>query len=162
MIYQIKEKFWSLGNSFRIQNEQGHDGYQVQGKAFSWGDQLSFQDLQGRELAQISQELFSFQPRYTIKIQGQERAQVLKEWSWFQKRFSLDVPGPNDYQIEGSFWEHNFQFTRSGQVVADISKEYFSFSDRYGVSIVNGEEDILILCTCIVIDQVLHDEQSTH
>ena len=74
-----------------------------------------------------------------------------------QQKFSLDVPGPNDYEIDGSFWQHEFEFTRSGRRVASVSKEYWKWTDSYGVNIVDGEDDVSILCACIVIDQVLHD-----
>jgi uncharacterized protein YxjI len=35
------------------------------------------------------------------------------------------------------------------------------YSDSYGVSIADGIDEIPILCTCIVIDQVLNDEQDS-
>lgn len=160
MIYRIKEAFWSWGNDFAITDESGTPVYQVDGAAFSWGDQLSFQDTEGRELAKIAQTLFSFKPRYEIQIGGKKFAEVVKEWSWFQQKFTLDVPGPNDYSIRGSFWQHEFVFERRGREVAKVSKSYWNWTDSYGVEIVDNEDDIAILCTCIVIDQVLHDDSS--
>lgn len=160
MTYRIKEAFWSWGNDFAITDEHGTPVYQVDGAAFSWGDNLSFQDMQGRELAQIKQKLLSFKPRYEIIIDGKPFAEVVKEWSWFKQRFTLDVPGPNDYGITGSFWQHEFTFERSGRTVAEVSKNYWGWTDSYGVNIVEGEDVIAILCSCIVIDQVLHDDDN--
>ena len=159
MVYRIKEKFWSWGDDFTIKSHEGQDAYFVDGKAFSWGDKLSFQDMQGNELAYISQKMLSLMPRYDIYVGGKQFAQVLKEFSWFKQKFTLDVPGPNDYAIDGSFWQHEFTFTRSGQKVASVSKNSWGWSDSYGVDIVEGEDDVSILCACIVIDQVLHDEK---
>lgn len=158
MVYRIREKFWSFGNDFNITDQDGQPCYFVDGKAFSWGDKLSFQDLEGKELAFIAQKLLSFMPKYQISIGGEVFAEVVKEFSWFSKKFTLDVPGPNDYSIEGSFWEHEFKFTRKGRTVATISKNYWGWTDSYGINIVDGEDDVSILCACIVIDQVLHDE----
>lgn len=157
MIYRVKEKFWSWGNNFKITDDQGQERFTVNGKAFSWGDKLSFQDMQGNELAFISQKLLSFKPRYQILVNGSVFAEVVKEFSWFRKKFLLDVPGPNDYEIDGSFWQHEFEFTRSGRTVASISKKHWAWTDSYGVEIVEGEDEVSILCACIVIDQVLHD-----
>ena len=162
MVYRIREKFWSWGNDFNITDQDGNEVYQVDGKAFSWGDKLSFQDMNGRELAFISQKLLSFKPRYEIMRNGSLFAEVVKEWSWFKKKFTLDVPGPNDYTIEGSFWQHEFTFSRSEGVVATVSKDYWGWTDAYGVNIVDGEDDVSILCACIVIDQVLHDNNNNH
>ena len=158
MVFKVKEKFWSFGNDFSIYDQAGNDVYHVKGKAFSWGDKLSFQDMRGNELAFISQKLLSFNPRYQIIKNGKVFAEVLKEWSWFKQKFTLDVPGPNDYNIEGSFWKHEFQFTRQGKVVAEISKNMWNWTDAYGVKIIDGEDNVSILCACIVIDQVLYDE----
>jgi uncharacterized protein YxjI len=157
MIYRIKEKFWSWGNDFAITDQHGTPVYLVDGAAFSWGDKLSFQNTSGNELAFISQKLLSWKPRYQIHIEGRLFAEVVKEWSWFKQQFTLDVPGPNDYSITGSFWQHEFQFTRGNAVVAEVSKSYWSWTDSYGVQIADGQDDIPILCACIVIDQVLHD-----
>ncbi len=157
MIYKIKEKFWSWGNNFTILDELGNSQFVVEGRAFSWGDKLSFKDMEGKELAFISQKLMSLMPRYQILINGSLFAEVIKEFTWFKQKFTLDVPGPNDYQIDGSFWEHEFIFKRSGRTVASVSKTYWDWTDSYGVDIVDGEDDVSILCACIVIDQVLHD-----
>jgi len=157
MIYRIREKFWSFGDSFTITDRGGANLYQVKGRAFSWGDKLSFQDMNGKELAFISQKMLSFRPRYEIQIAGRVFAEVVKEFSWFNKKFVLDVPGPNDYEIDGSFWAHEFTFARRGRTVASVSKKHFAWTDSYGVDVVDGEDDLSILCACIVIDQVLHD-----
>ncbi len=159
MIYCIKEKFWGFGDNFTITDENGNDCFIVKGKAFSWGDKLSFQDISGNELAYISQKLLSLKPRYKIYVHGKLFAEVTKEFSWFTKKFFLDVPGPNDYSIEGSFWKHDYSFTRKSGCVANVSKNLFGWTDCYGVKIIEGEDDVSILCACIVIDQVLHDKK---
>ncbi|OUT54500.1 MAG: hypothetical protein CBB71_22425 [Rhodopirellula sp. TMED11] len=158
MLYKIKEKFWSWGNDFDITDRSGQPCFHVDGKAFSWGDKLSFQDLQGNELAFISQKMMSLMPRYRIMVNGEVFAEVLKEFSWFKQKFTLDVPGPNDYSITGSFWQHEFEFERFGRTVARVSKNHWGWTDSYGVDIIENEDDVSILCSCIVIDQVLHDD----
>ena len=158
MIYRIKGKFWSWGDKFAITDAQERIAFYVKGKVFSWGHNLSFQDANENELAFISQKLVSWKPRYQIMVNGTLFAEIIKEWTWFKKKFTLDVPGPNDYTIDGSFWQHEFTFQRSGQIVATVSKSYWSWTGSYGVDIVDGEDAVAILCACIVIDQVLSDE----
>ena len=84
---------------------------------------------------------------------------MTKEFSWFNKQFSLDVPGPNDYTIEGSFWDHEYVFVRGGRNVAIVTRRLFSLTHTYSVEIMDREDAVSILATCIVIDQVLHDEK---
>ena len=40
-------------------------------------------------------------------------------------------------------------------MVAVASKQFFSWTDTYGVDIENGEDDVLILASAVVIDMVL-------
>jgi len=156
--YRMREKFWSLGNDFTIEDEHGTGKYKVVGEFFSWGDDLSFQDMDGNELVRIEQKLLKFLPTYTIKKDGKVFAEVAKKMTW-KDTFVLDVPGPNDYKIEGSFWTHDYTFDRKGKgVVATIHKKWSSWTDSYGIKIVDGEDDISILATCVVIDQVCHDD----
>jgi len=155
MLYQIKENFWTLGNTFAITDRDGKTCFEVRGTAFSWGDKLSFQDPSGQELAYISQRLMSLRPIYDISVNGMPFAQITKDYSWFNKRFVLDIPGPNDYMIDGSFLLHDYIFTRYEKTVATVSKRLGEWTDCYGVEIVDDEDDISILCACIVIDQVV-------
>lgn len=156
MRYLMKEKFWGFGDDFAIQDANGNDVFFVDGKAFTLGDKLSFQDMAGNELAFISQKLLSLKKRYDIYRGGNLFAEVLKEWTFFKDKFTVDVPGPNDYSVTGSFWDHEYAFERQGRTVAQVSKQFFNWTDTYGVDIEDGEDDITILATAVVIDLVCH------
>ena len=159
MRYQMKQEFWAIGEDFTIQDAAGNDVFFVDGKAFSLGDKLSFQDMAGNELAYISQKLLSFKKRYEIYRSGQLFAEVIKELTFFKDQYTVDIPGPNDYEVRGDFWDHEYGFVRSGREVAHVSKEFFTWSDTYGIDIVDGEDDITILATAVVIDLVNADQR---
>jgi uncharacterized protein YxjI len=40
-----------------------------------------------------------------------------------------------------------------------LTKRIFSFSDTYGVDIADGEDDILILASTVVIDMACHADK---
>ena len=157
MRYQMRQRLFSMGDDFTIKDEKGNDAFYVDGKAFSVGDKLSFQDMSGNELAYISQKLLSLKKRYEIYRDGSLFAEVVKEITFFKDKFTVDIPGPNDYEVSGNFWDHEYTFTRMGRQVAQVSKAYFTFADSYGIDIVDGEDDVTILATAIVIDLVGQD-----
>jgi uncharacterized protein YxjI len=157
MRFVMKQKLFSWGDDFYIKDEDGQDIFFVDGKAFSLGDQLSFQDLSGNELAFIKQKLLSWGPTYEIYRAGQLYAVVKKSFfSFLSYKFTVDVPGPDDLEAQGDFLDHEYSFNRSGNMVAEISKRWFSWTDTYGVDIVDGEDTILILACTVVIDMVCH------
>ena len=159
MKYQMTQKMFSLGDCFTIKDGEGADAFFVRGKVFSMGDKLSLQDPAGQEVAYIAQKLMSLKKRYEIYRDGRLFADVVKEISFFKDKFTIDIPGPNDYEVSGNLWDHEYIFTRSGRQVATVSKKLFAWSDSYGVAIVDGEDDVTILATAIVIDLVKQDER---
>ena len=159
MRYVLKQKFWSWGDDFLIKNAEGEDVYLVDGKAFSWGDKLSFQDMNGNELAFIRQRLLSWGPTYEIEVEGKLAVVVKKKLFTFVRcKFTMDVPGPDDLEAQGDFFDHEYTFERHGHTVATVSKRWFSWTDTYGVGTVDGQNDVLILATAVVIDMVCHQE----
>jgi uncharacterized protein YxjI len=163
MRYIMRQKLFSWGDDFFIKDESGRDAFFVDGKAFSFGNQLSFQDLNGNELAFIKQRLLSWGPTYEIYKGDQLYALVKKElFTFFKCRFTIDVPGPDDLEAEGDFLDHEYEFNRDGNLVAAVSKQWFSWSDSYGVDVAEGEDDILILASTVVIDMACHDDKGQH
>jgi uncharacterized protein YxjI len=156
----MKERILSWGDDFTIKDESGRDAYYVDGKVFSFGDKLSFQDMKGNELARIDQKLLSFGPQYDIERGGKTVATVKKHlFTFFRHKFTVDVPGPDDLEAQGSFLDHEYTFERRGREVARVSKRWFSLSDSYGIDINDGEDDVLILASAVVIDLVSHPDK---
>jgi uncharacterized protein YxjI len=160
MRYMMKQKLFSWGDDFYIKDENGQDRYFVDGKAFSFGDQLSFQDLSGKELCFIKQVVFSWGPTYEIYHQGTLWATVKRElFTFLHCRFDVDEEAAAPLEAEGDFTDHIYVFKRSNQPVAQVSMEFFTLADTYGVDIVSGEEDILILACTVVIDMACHQHR---
>lgn len=159
MRYVIKQKLFCWGDDFYIKNAGGEDVFFVDGKAFTLGDKLSFQDLQHNELAFIRQKLLSWGPTYEIHRKGELAAVVKKHlFTLFRCKFTVDVPGPDDLEAQGSFLDMEYAFTRGGKTVAEVSKRWFSWTDTYGVDVHEGEDDVLILASTVVIDMVCHKD----
>jgi uncharacterized protein YxjI len=161
MRYVMKQKLFAWGDDFTIKDEAEQDAFFVDGKAFSFGDQLSFQDMQGNELVFIKQKVLSWGPTYEIYAGDQLRAVIKKElFTFFKCHFTVDVPGPDDLDAEGDFTDHEYTFTRGGRVVAIVSKQWFTWEDTYGVDIAEGEDDVLILASSVVIDMACHGDRN--
>jgi len=157
MRYVMKQKLFSWGDDFYIRDAAGSELFFVDGKAFSFGDHLSFQDMEGNELAYIKQKLRTWGPTYEIYRNGDLAAVVKKElFTFFNCRFSVDVPGPDDLEASGSFTDHEYSISRGGAQVAEVSKAWFSWTDTYGVDVADGEDDVLVLASTVVIDMACH------
>ncbi len=158
MRYVMKQKILSWGDDFTIRDSNESVAYQVKGKVFSIGDKLSFQDASGRELAHIAQKLLAWGPTYEVQRGNDVLAVVKKKlFTFFKCSFTVDVPGPDDLHAQGNLLDHEYEFTRHGKTVARVSKKWFSWSDTYGIDIEDGEDEVLILCSAVVIDMACHE-----
>jgi uncharacterized protein YxjI len=157
MRYVMRQKLLALGDDFTIRDEAGRDVFFVDGRAFSIGSKLAFKDASGRELARIEQKLLAWGPTFEIVRDGAVVAVVKKKlFTLLRHRVTVDVPGPDDLEAAGDFWEHEYEFRRGDRTVAVVSKRWFSWTDTYGVDVADGEDDVLILASAVVIDQAMH------
>jgi uncharacterized protein YxjI len=160
MRYLIREKLISFGDDFIIKDADGRERYVVDGRAFTLlREKLVIRDTAGEELGFIREKLISLRKAYEVHRGGRHVATVSKNLlTLFRAKFTVDVPGPDDYEATGSFLEHEYTFRRHDRVVATVSKKWFTLRDTYGVEIVDGEDDVLILASAVVIDQIVHDK----
>jgi len=153
MRYVIREKLFRLGEDSTITDEAGEPIYQVDGKVLTLHHTLIVRDRAGNEVAKVQQKLIALRPTYEITRDGQELGEVRKKFfTPFVDRFTIDVPGPDDYEMTGSLFEHDFTIARGGQIVATISKRWVSLTDTYGVEIAPGADDVLILASVLALD----------
>lgn len=159
MKFVIKQRVFSLADSYTIKDEMENDRYNVQGTFFSLGKKLTIYDMSGNEAVYIEQKLFRFLPEFDIYIRGDYAAKVKKEFTLFSSRFDIES-SMGQYTADGDFLGLDFTIYKSGQPAAYVSKKFFAWSDTYGVDILEGEDEAFILALVIVIDEVVHDNRN--
>lgn len=154
MRYKMKQKFFSIGDDFVVENEQGQKVFYIDAKKLAIGDKLVFQDMAGTQLALIRQKLLSWGPKYLIYKGDEHFATISKAWSLWGLKLKIDVPGPNDYVVKGKLLKREYQVIRGGETVATVSKKWFTLTDTYGVDVRDGEDHVLILASVVAIDLI--------
>ena len=153
MRYLIRERFFRLGEDSDITDEQGRPVLHVDGKVMSLHDRLVLRDPAGREVAQVHRKLVALRPTYEVSVGGQEAAEIRKRFfTPFGDRFTIDVPGPDDLEMAGNLFDHEFTIRRGDQTVATVSKRWFSVRDTYAVDVAPGQDDLLILAAVLALD----------
>ena len=152
-MYLIRERLFDVGDDFDITDESGRKVFHVDGKVLSLRDRLIIRDPEGREVAQVHRKLAALRPTYKVTIGGEEAAEVRKRlFTPFGDRFTIDVPGPDDLEMAGDLFDHEFSIRRGDQVVATVSKRWFSMRDTYAVDVAAGQDDLLILASVLALD----------
>ncbi len=157
-MYVIREKLFGFGQDSDITDENGAVVLRVDGKAFR--DRLVLRDPAGQEVAEVKRKLVALRPTYEIEIGGRDAATVRKKlFTPFVDRYTVDIPGPDDLELVGDLFDHDFTVRRDGTVVATVSKAFFTVRDTYGVDIAAGEDGLLILAAVLALDLAQHREQ---
>ncbi|MEG1795297.1 MAG: LURP-one-related family protein [Clostridium sp.] len=157
MRYIINQKIFTFGDDFTIRDYTEREVFFVKGKVFAIGDKLKMYDIHGQEVVNIRQKVMAFMPEYYIDLFGQEVARVKKQFTLFTQKFDIDST-LGTYEICGNILAHNFIIYKNGVQVAETSKKWLAIRDSYTVDISENENHAFILALCIVIDQVLHDQ----
>ena len=155
----MKEKVFSWSDTFSVKDACGEDKYTVEGEFFSLGKKLHVYDRSGAEVAFIQQELFTFLPQFTVSVGGQEIARVKREFTFFRPRYTVEGL---DWDVEGSFWEHDYQITANGQPIVTITKEWMTWGDSYELDIENPADEIVALAVVLTIDCVQEMQQNNN
>ena len=162
MRYMIREKFFRLGEDSTIMNEAGQPVFEVDGKVLSLHDRLIVRDLAGNEVVNVHRRLMTLRPTYEITRGGETLATFRKHFfSPFVDRFTVDISGPDDLEMTGSLFEHEYTISRAGQIVAVVSKRWFSLTETNGVDIAPGQDDPLILACVLALD-LAEDREHLH
>lgn len=152
----IKQKIFSWNDKFSVYDANGEERYFVEGEFFSWGKKLHVYDKLQREAVFIRQELLTFLPKFIVSIDGQDIAEIVKEFTFFKPRYRIDGLG---WEIDGDFWDHDYEITKNGSTIVSISKEWFTWGDCYELDIENLEDEIVALAVVLAIDCVLEAQR---
>lgn len=158
-MYVIRERMFRLGEDSDITDEAGQPVLHVDGKVLSLHNRLILRDPAGREVGHVHRKLAALRPTYEITLGGKDVAEVRKHlFTPFGDRFTIDVPGPDDMQISGDLFSHEFTINRDGQVVATVSKRWLTLTASYAVEVAPGEDDLLILASVLALDLAIDAE----
>jgi uncharacterized protein YxjI len=156
--YQMRQRMFSIGDDYTIENERGEHVFKLDGKALRVRKTILFKDMDGRELIKIQERMLHI--RDSMEIEGPDGKRVAMVHKAMitplRERWVINVEDGPDLRAQGNFVEHEYTIERDGDRVAEVSKRWFRVRDTYGVEVAPGENDILILATTAVIDTMAH------
>jgi uncharacterized protein YxjI len=153
--YQLRRKLFSIGEDFWIQNERGEQVYKVDGKVLRIRETFELQDAGGTALALIQAKLLAIQPTMNIEHGGKVWATVKKAlFTLFRQHYSIHVEAGPVLEAQGDILNHEYEIADGGQIVATISKRWFTVLETYGIAIAPGQDEVLLLAAAVCIDEM--------
>ena len=145
----FKQRFFSWFDSYDIYDEAGNTMFVVKGE-LAWGHLLRIYDATGNEVGYIKEKILTWLPKYEMYIGDRYVGCISKEFTFFKPKFNIDY---NGWHVEGDWFEWDYRILdRSGQRIANVSKEPFRWTDTYVIDVRDPNHATCILMLVLAID----------
>jgi uncharacterized protein YxjI len=159
----MRQKLFSLGEDFTIEDASGNPAFEVDGKVMTIRETFELKDMRGNVVATVRGKLLSVRAKMDILRDGDVVATITKAlFAPFRDKFKVDLADGGELRIDGSILDHEYTIRRGDSVAAQISKQWFTIRDTYGIEVAAGADDALILAMAVALDEMAHDPDEGH
>ena len=154
---KVRERLFAFGDDFWVENARNRRVFWVDGKALRVRDTLLFKELQGQERYKLQEKIARIRDTMTLyKADGSTAATIKKALiTPLRERYTVDLPGQPGLETQGNILHHEYTMEQSGRPVATISKRWFRIRDTYGIEVVPGTVDpLLVVAMTVAIDMI--------
>ena len=160
--FYMKQKVFSLRQNFDIYNENEEPVFHVESEFFNFPRRSQIFSTETNELlAEISRKLFSLMPQMNVIIGGSEVAQIRQKLSFLKPKYEISSLG---WTISGDILSHNYTIhDHQGELIASISRKFFSWSDTFEFDIKDSTlyNQILTISVILAIDNVMDMQENS-
>jgi uncharacterized protein YxjI len=156
--FQMRQKLLSIGDDFWVENEDGERVFRVDGKALRLRDTLDLEDAHGTKLCRIQTRALRIRDSMEIEDPDGERMALVKKAiiSPLRDRWHVELPDGEEWKVQGSIADHEYDIEADGHKVAEVSKKWFRVRDTNGVQVAQGANPALVLAVTVALDSMAH------
>ncbi len=163
MKYLVREKMFSIGDDFWIEDEHGRKAFYVDGKVLRLRETLVVEDAQGNELCVIHKKLLSVRDTMTVERGGETLVSVRKKlFTPFHDAYVAELASGEELEVRGDIVDKEYDIEYDGDRLARISRKWFRLRDTYAVQIEREDADPSMLIAVAVCVDRLVEHQHEH
>jgi uncharacterized protein YxjI len=151
---------WSIGDDSWILDDQGERIFKVNGKALRIRRTLVIEPRGGGELYKIQERKLRVKDTMVIEAPDGHTAATVKEKliSPIRHRMQAEFADGTELDITGNILDHEYEIKNGKQDVASVSKKWIRVRDTYGIEIMPGYDEALILAIAVCLDSMVGDD----
>jgi uncharacterized protein YxjI len=161
--YLIDQRLLKMRYTLIIRDEKGEELGKAVSKILSLMGKIEFFDNQGKVVGSVEGK-FSARPAFKVIDQNERHLATIKEKiitlhnDWWVE----DLKGEKMLNVLGDILGYEYRILdKSGLVVAEVSKKFWSIRDSYGVKINNDFDPFLILSIVVAISMQKQRQRSS-
>ena len=148
--YYFKEKFFKITDHYAILDEDGNDAYFVDQDFKLIGYSSTISDSNRNPILEIDKEIFSLFQKFNVNFTDGRYMRVESKFSLLKRKIDVDYDG-EILNLQGSFWDMNFDIYKGSDLIGEIEKTLFAMTDTYRLTVHddNYREALLALTLCL-------------
>ncbi|WP_030839058.1 LURP-one-related/scramblase family protein [Streptomyces sp. NRRL F-4474] len=151
MKYLLRDKMLTIGDDYRIEDEDGRHAFLVDGKALRFRDTLELKDPDGRILITLREKLFGLRDAMTLERDEQRLAVIRrKRFSLLRNHFRVTLVEGTELDVSGRILDREFKVEYDGEQLALVSRQWYRVRETYAVDVVREDADAALLVAVAV------------
>lgn len=159
MKFMMRERMFSIGDDFWIEDEAGDRAFLVDGKALRLRQTFELKGPGGEILAVIRKKMVSIRDTMLVERDGDTVAKVHKKlFSPLRHKMVVELADGQEWTATGDLIEKNYRIESDQGVVAQTSRKWFRIRDTYGIE-VDHPDVPLVLAVAVAVDELAEDDR---
>ncbi|MEV0113451.1 LURP-one-related family protein [Streptomyces sp. NPDC050844] len=150
----VRDRLFGIGDDYWIEDDRGRKVFLVDGKAMRLRETFELKDMQGRVLIDIRAKMLALRDTMVIEREGEPLARVKhKRLSLLRNHYRVELVDGTELDVSGKILDREFAIEYDGELLADISRRWFSVRDTYGLHVTREDADpalLLAVTICVI------------
>jgi len=157
-VFQMRQQMFAIGDDFWVETNDGRRVFKVDGKALRIRKTLVLEDAGGQPRYTIKERLVTIRDVMTIDSPSGDTVATVKKAliSPLRERYDIELAAGGEWKAQGNIVDHEYQISGPAGDIAEVGKRWFRVRDTYGIHVMPGNDEALVVAVAVVIDQMAH------
>jgi uncharacterized protein YxjI len=157
-VFQMRQQMFAIGDDFWVETNDGRRVFKVDGKALRIRKTLILEDAGGQPRYAIKERLVTIRDVMSIDSPSGETVATVKKAliSPLRERYDIELAAGGSWQAQGNIVDHEYRISGPAGEIAEVGKRWFRVRDTYGIHVMPGNDEALVVAVAVVIDQMAH------
>ena len=156
--YRLMQNIASIADAVIVQTDEGNAAFRIESTRREMMDMLVLRDMEGNVRCLLPDPQSGPAATDILGGDGRPLARVSRtQISAVRDRFEVDILPGDFWIVIGDVGSREFTLDSPNGQVAEVSRRWFLLPDTFGVEVVPGQDDALVLAVAATIDRLAHD-----
>lgn len=157
----LRQKIFKITDHYPILNSDEQVEYYVDQDFKFVGLTVHVSDPNRHHLFTVNRKIISLLPKHWVDFADGSSLWLHSRFKLFGTKIDIE-PYDLGFTVEGDFFSLNYEVKRFGETVATINRPFFSWSDRYELTILDESLQDLIVAIVITVDAIKDASENNH